>query len=60
MGLPQTMCLNGYVLIQETNFHVTVKTNEDNRRIGHFQCNHELSSEELIAMTHFMNEMRHG
>ena len=58
MGLPQTMCLNGYILIQDVNYHVTVKTLENNHRIAHFQCDHELDYTELIAMTKFVDEMR--
>ena len=57
MGLPQTMCLNGYVLIQATNYHVTVKKLEDNRRIAHFPCDHELDYTELIAMIKFVDDM---
>lgn len=58
MGLPQTMCLSGYVLIQDTNYYVTVKTLENNQRIARFPCDHELNCAELIAMTKFVDEMR--
>lgn len=56
MGLPQTMYLNGYMLIQAKNYHVTVKTFEDNRTVGHFQCDHELSAEELIELSFFIKD----
>lgn len=58
MNLPQTMCFNGYVIIQNTNHHVTVKTIEDNRSVAHFQCDHGLDSAELIKMVGFVDGLR--
>lgn len=58
MGLPKTMRLNGYTLIQAKNYHVTVKTLENDRVVGHFQCNHELSAAELIELLFFIDDMR--
>lgn len=60
MGLPQTMFFGGYELTQEKNFHVMVRTLEGNKRIGHFQCEHELSAEEMIELAHFVDQMRNG
>lgn len=60
MNLPQTICLYGYVVTQNINYHVTVKTLENDKRVGHFQCDHELSGEELIKLAAFMNEIREG
>ena len=58
MGLPQTMCLHGYILKQATNYHVTISTIEDNKRIAHIQCDHELSGTEMIYTICFIDKMR--
>lgn len=58
MGLPQGMCLHGYMMTQAENCHVTVRTIEDNRRIAHFPCDHELSGKEFIELTQFIDRLR--
>lgn len=58
MGLQKGMCLHGYMMTQEENRHVTVRTIEDNRRIAHFQCDHELSGKEFIELAQFVDKLR--
>lgn len=58
MGLPKGMCLHGYMMTQEENRHVTVRTIEDNKRIAHFQCDHELSGKEFIELAQFVDKLR--
>ena len=58
MGLPKGMCLHGYMMTQEENRHVTVRTIEDNKRIAHFQCDHELSGKEFIELAQFLDKLR--
>lgn len=60
MELPQTMYFNGYILKQNKNFHVLVKDFKSNKRVGHFQCDHCLSGEELMSLANFLDEMRNG
>ena len=60
MGLPQTICLHGYILTQAKNYHVTIVTIEDNRRIAHVQCDHKLSGKEMIDMIRVVAKMRNN
>lgn len=59
MGLPQTLCyVDGYVIIQTRNYHITVKHNE--RRVFHAQQDHELTCVELLEMVEGVKKMREG